>query len=42
LTGSRAYYWMTPLATEPMPAQPALQAFGSWLKGRAAGSGVNA
>ena len=42
LKGSRAYYWMTPLATEPMPAQPALQAFGNWLKGRAAGSAVTA
>ena len=37
LTGSRAYYLMTPLTTGGTPQQAALQAFSEWLVGRVAG-----
>ena len=37
LTGSRAYYLMTPLTTGGSPQQAALQAFSEWLVGRVAG-----
>ena len=34
LTGSRAYYLMTPVVTEGAPQLAALQAFSGWLRGR--------
>ena len=34
LTGSRAYYLMTPIATDDAPKQAALGAFAGWLRGR--------
>lgn len=37
LRGSRAYYLITPLATDGAPTRAALEAFARWLAGRAAG-----